>query len=135
MADVKPELLALAVCETVIEDKDTRNKSIINIFNELHATQFPVRIDQLTVFAALSNVHGEVQVKFRLTRASDNRELFFAEGKVSSEDPLQVQDIVFRLHGFVIESPGLYLVEIYGAGDLLAARKLQVSALRIEKSS
>jgi mRNA interferase RelE/StbE len=58
MPNIKPEFLSLAICETVIEDKRTGNKTVVNIFDRISAPRFPLLFPRLTVFAALSGLHG-----------------------------------------------------------------------------
>ena len=126
MAAMVPEFLALTICETVIEDKATGNRSVINIFNRIHAIRFPAVHPKLTIFGTLSGLHGQVAIRIRLSRMSDDRELFSAEGQMTAADPLQAADLVFNLIGIQFQSEGTYAVELFGNGTLLATRKFQV---------
>ena len=127
MPNIKPEFLSLAICETVIEDKRTGNKSVINIFDQISVPRFPYLFPRLTVFAALSGLHGDVQLRVRLVRLEDDRDVVSGEGMVhATADPLRVVDLVFALQNVPLEKAGAYAVELYGAGELLARRRFQV---------
>ena len=49
-----PTVLALMVCGSVIEDKATGNKSLVNTFNAIAAPRFPTRHARMFVFVQLT---------------------------------------------------------------------------------
>ena len=54
-----PKHLAMLLCDYLILDAETRNKSLIGIFHRIQALKFPVRHDRMHVFVALTDGHGE----------------------------------------------------------------------------
>ena len=68
MAAPLPQCLAIIVCEGVIEDLRSRNKTIVNTFNRIFSAAFPVSQDRLTVFVSLTNGHGEQDLEIRFVR-------------------------------------------------------------------
>ena len=55
----QPKYLAMLLCDYLVMDAETRNKSLIGIFNRVNASRFPVRHDRMHVFIALTNGHGD----------------------------------------------------------------------------
>jgi hypothetical protein len=114
----------------VIEDKATHNKSLIGIFNRVHAAQFPCHHPRMVIFITLTDGRGETPVEVFLERASDHKEIFRAQGKVAFQEPNHLLDLVFDLRGILFDEPGTYFAGIRtAAGRVLGERKFQVAAM------
>ena len=55
----EPEMLALLICEGVIEDSRSKNKTIVSTFNRITSSKFPARHDRLAPFLSMTEGHGE----------------------------------------------------------------------------
>jgi hypothetical protein len=127
---VHPECLALVVCETVIEDFRSRNKSLINMFNGILAPQTPVRHDRMCAFAAFTGGRGTVPISLRLVRdAAWDEDLMRLGGQVDfpPNDPNAVVDLVFEIRGFVFPEFGAYTFQLLAEEHILAMRRFNVS--------
>jgi hypothetical protein len=120
-----PVCVAVVICNEVIEDKRTNNKSLIGIFNAVSAPQLPVTHPRMNVMCSLTNAAGEMPITL-VMRAPSGREVMKVEGSVNIQDPLAVIDLVFELNGVPIEELGTYMVDILSRSHYLGGRRFQV---------
>ncbi len=125
----KPKCLAMLLCDYVILDAETKNKSLIGIFNTINASKFPVRHDRMHIFISLTNGHGDYAAGLKL-RNSRGEEVLSLDGKVSMKDPLAVAEINFKLRGLVVPEPGRYFVEFLCDGEVLIDRHFDAMKLQ-----
>ncbi len=122
MSKPTPKYLAMLICDYVIRDADTQNKSVIGVFNSLFAQKFPVRHDRMHVFVSLTDGHGDYKATLRIRRA-DGDTIFSQEGKLGMKDPLAVADLNFQIRGLVIPEAGRYFVEFLCDDELIVDRR------------
>jgi len=120
---------ALVICDLIIDDINTRKKSLVGIFSVIRAKSFPVQHPAMTVFASLTNGNGEVPVVLRCVRIADEHEVLSVAGAVRFPDPNQVIDLVFNLNGVPFEQPGLYSFELLSDGNILLEKRFSVIEL------
>jgi Family of unknown function (DUF6941) len=122
-----PVVLALIPCEYVEHDPDTGIHSIRYIFNRIDPPRFPAGPYQFAVYAALSNVHGRIQVTLRLVDADDAEPpLRQAGGPCDSPDgPLAVVFVYFILDGVTVPRPGFYRLQLLCEGACLLERRIE----------
>ncbi|MHC5080710.1 MAG: DUF6941 family protein [Planctomycetota bacterium] len=122
-----PSCLAIVLCDYVIEDKATNNKSLIGLFNRINATHFPCQHPRMVIFVTLTDGRGKTELEVFLEHGETRKEIFKAGGKVDFKDPNHVIDIVFDLRGVTFEAPGPFFVGIRSkAGRLLGERVFHV---------
>jgi len=129
MPGIKPECLALIVCEGVVEDARTHNKCILNTFNSISADDFPSRHDRLAVFMSFTDGRGEMEldVKLILHDGDDEKVVVGARGPlVFPENPLDVVEMTLDLRGIVLPKPGNYALQILADGTLIRQRRIIV---------
>lgn len=132
---VQPNCVSLIICETVIEDARSRNKSLINMFNGILAPRLPARHDRLCAFAAITGGRGKVNVVLRLCYDKDyEKDLLHLEGEVEfpASDPNAVVDLVFEIRGFVFEQFGNYTFEVVHGQVPLLTRRFTVNQLQTQ---
>jgi len=121
--------LALLLCDTVITDAMTGKKTLVGIFNSIGATKFPHIVPQINVFASLTNLEGETEVKIRLI-AGNNNVVFDLPAKVPFKNPLDAPELVFNLQNLKFPSPGAFELQLLAGGKLAASRLLVVSEIK-----
>jgi len=130
---VPAECLAIILCESVVEDVRTHNKSIQNAYNTIWSGKFPTRHDRFTVFVSLTGIHGEQQLLVRVARITEREPegdpLFDLEGKVASPDPRDVVDVTLDMRGIVIPVAGNYEIRVHVGGSQVGARRFMVKAI------
>lgn len=113
----------------MIEDKGTGKTSLIGIFNGITTGTFPVQINEICVYAALTNGHGLAQMELRCARVNDDLQTFHTYGHISFRDPNTVVELVFRLRGVPFPAPGLYAFELLCEGQPLLEKRFNVMQL------
>jgi len=122
-----PTLVALLICDQVIDDRLTNKKSAIGLFNAILVPRFPTVIQQMTVMASLTEIQGRAPLELRLVRDADNEPLFGTKGHVDAPNPLATIDLVFTMHGIRIEAAGQYAFELLCGGEPLGRRRFLVT--------
>ncbi|MCX7886743.1 MAG: hypothetical protein N3B01_05740 [Verrucomicrobiae bacterium] len=122
-----PSGLAIVVCDHIIEDKLTNKKSLIGIFNNIHATSFPCRHPQLSVFVSLTEGFGQYNARLRIVNEETSEVVTDVRGPIQFPDVNAVVELVFNLVGLVFPSPGLYSIEFYCDEVPVLERRFHVS--------
>lgn len=107
----RPLGVAIIVCDMVITEQGTGNKSLISIFNTIKSLQFPFQKENLSIYVALTNGYGEQKIEIRLMK--DSERMFAAEGGIKFANPNEVVELIFNLRGMVFATPGLHVFEIF----------------------
>src|SRR6266478_2358632 len=96
-------------------------------YSVIFANDFPVVHHLLVVYLAITNGHGRSPIKVRLVDVDESREpIFEIESVIEFSDPLQVLETVFAARGVRFPEPGEYRLQVFGAGQFLRERRLQV---------
>lgn len=125
--------VALIICDLVIEDVRTHNKTVVGMFNQVGALSFPCIQPRLTILAALTEGRTATSVKLRLNRVENERPLLEVTGSVEFKDPLRVTDFIYELRNVVFPEPGLYAVSIHEGECMLRERRFLVQELQPDK--
>ena len=120
----KPIGLAMIICDKVITEAGTNNKTIISTFNNINAKAFPCIHSRISVFVALTNTTGEKQIELVLKK--DERSIIKMGGKANFPDPSHVLEIVFNLRNCVFPEQGKYGFEVYADGEYIFERQFNV---------
>jgi hypothetical protein len=121
-----PVGLAMIICDQIIEDVQTRKKSLIGIFNQIGSTVFPCRHPQLSVFVALTEGRGQATAKLRIANEQTTTPVAEINGQIQFPDIHTVVELNFNLVGLVFPEPGLYSIEFYCDDILLLERRFHV---------
>lgn len=126
MPALPPKCLSLVICESVVEDIKTRMKSVFNIFNNVDASEFPVEVHPICVFASITDGHGHVEITLRVMKNDDQTEIAREVQEHDFGSPLEVIDIVATLKDVSIPEPGTYFVQVLANKTLVAERRFHV---------
>ena len=129
MPMVKPIILALVLCDSIIREAGTNKLSLIGTFNGLFSQNFPCTHPSLSVYVAITEVHGRVPCELRMTSLTDNQIIFKLPGLIEFSGPTNVAELVFQLQQLQFAHPGMYAIEFMAEGELLASRRLSVQKL------
>lgn len=125
----KPLCIALLVCESVIQNSRTQNKSFIEAFNTMGAAAVPVNANRLMVVLTLTNVTGHG--KFRLIiNTPSGPELVRMECELTKGNPLEHYDWLFDLSGILLPEFGTYQINVHFEDEVLAGRPFTLAQMK-----
>ena len=104
--------LSLVMCDTIIEDKHTGKKTLVGLFDRIHARRFPCVHPLMCVFVSLTGARGHFPCEVVCRHQDSHTVAFAAKGEVTIRDPRQVVDLVFRLSGVTFTKPDMYWLNL-----------------------
>lgn len=120
-----PACIAIVVCNEIIEDRWTNNKTLVSLFSSITAVELPAQHARMFIMASLTDGRGDWPVVVRI-ESPGGEELFKAEGSIQFEDPLAVHDLVIEVRGLPLPETGEYHVGLLCGGRLLGSRRFSV---------
>ncbi len=120
------ECLAIDLCELIIDDIHSRNKSLIHMFTRIVAPALPVRFYRFCVYVALTDGRGEQEARLEIVRPSQTP-LLEMRGAVKFPDPTQVVELVFEFHDLIFPEEGKYAVNCYVGDSAIISRPFHLS--------
>ena len=126
MGSELPRCVALLLCDYVLEDKRTGNKSFIGAFNSIRGSKAPMRHDKMFVVVSLTNVLEPCPITVRIVQP-EGSPLLEMKGEIRADSPLQVLDMILEFRGIVFPSVGQHSVEVTCESELLAMRQFEVT--------
>lgn len=105
-----PRCIAMIVCNEVIEDKRTNNKTLVGLFNRITAPRLPTVHPRMFIFISITDFSGTAPIAVRIS--SPSKEVMTLNGELKCEDTAAVADIVLELQAFPLEESGRYRIEL-----------------------
>jgi hypothetical protein len=124
----QPICIAVIICNEIIEDKRTNNKTLVSLFNGIGVAQLPTVHARMFLMASLTNGSGRYGLSFRIKSPTD-REIARFDGEAVFNDPLMVVDIVVEIQGLQIDEEGTYFVDVLSGDHPLGHRRFSVYKL------
>jgi hypothetical protein len=121
----RPICVALVICDVVIEDNRTGNKTLVGLFNNILAPQMPALHPRMFLMASLTDGRGTWPFTFRIT-APSGRELLRMQEVTRFVDPLAVHDVIVELRNLPLEEMGVYFVDLLLSDSPVANRRFTV---------
>lgn len=125
----KPLCVALIICNEVIEDKRSGNKTLVGLFNGIMTAQVPATHPRMFVMASLTSGTGEWPFSFHI-QSPGGREIFRMQDTARFTDPLVSHDLVVELRNLPLEEEGVYFVDLLLGGEPIANRRFTVQVLQ-----
>lgn len=124
MAHQTPLSLPLVLCEGIYQDSLSRKLSLLGVFNEIVADEFPTPLE-CYLYTATSDGAGDCSFAVRLVDDDSNEVLELAASKAHFDNPLATVEVVYHVET-EIPTPGVYFIELLADGEVLASRRLVV---------
>ncbi len=106
-----PMGLALLVCDTIIQEKQTNKRSLIGLFDRLYTKNLPCVHPSLSIFVSLTSGRGNYDCEVVCRHQETDTNAIAVKGKVAFRDPMQVVDLVFNVQGVCFRNTGEYWLE------------------------
>ena len=126
-----PICLAIVICEGVITDEQSKNKTIVNTFNQIHCVKLPCFHDRLTLFITLTGIRRKTILKAELTKNGSSDQpadtpIFSVQGEIECDDPLNNIDFIFNFRNVPFTEPGQYSITIFADDTIVNRRQLSI---------
>jgi hypothetical protein len=127
----KPILSAMLVCDSVITEAGTNKKSLIGVFENINAHEFPVTHHLLAVYVKLTEAHGKYRFRLELVDLKGNTIIGKMEipRDIDIESPLESHELVFNLPGLKFEHPGKYEFRILANNNMFGQKTFLVKEI------
>lgn len=125
MAQETPRLLAMILCERVITDAVSQNKSLIDIFDGISTGQLPTLL-VMNLVLTFTNVWGESTVDVLFNDPNGNTMLQFT-GKLEGTDPFKCHDMIYQVNGLPCTQAGIHSVEVLVDGVFNGMRQFCIT--------
>lgn len=123
---LRPELIAIVICDETIRDEATKKHTLVGLFNRITAKQFPCVHARLHVFVSLTNGHGKASGELRLVLRETNEPVLQLSVKIAFPTPLDVVEMDFDIYNLALPKPGRYSFDFLCNGELVGSRPFQV---------
>ncbi len=135
MADKpRPKALAFIICDTVIDDKATNKKSLIGLFSDIYANNFPCSQPIVTVFLSLTEGHGDYECSLSCVKDDKSQNnIVQLSGTLRFNNPLSVVEAKFEIRGMLLPEPGIYRFDFLCGDVPVVSRKFKV--IKLERKS
>ena len=121
----EPVFVALLLADRVITE-DNQKKVIIGTFTQFTVRQVPAGLPPWFIYAALTNVAGELPFSLNLVFDKSQQVIFSAGGTLTVDDPRRVVELVIPVPNVVFPEAGTYVVSFHVGGDQIGSRILDV---------
>jgi hypothetical protein len=129
----RPICVSVIVCNEIIEDKRTNNKTLVSLFNTIMLPQAPGSHPRMFVMASLTDGRGHWPISF-VIRAPSGAEVMRFNAEAQFHDPLAVTDISVEIQGLVFPEAGVYFVDVMAGASLLGHRRIMVNVAQPQPS-
>lgn len=127
-----PKANAMLICDYVITEQGTNKKSLIGIFENIGAVQFPVVHPALSVYIKLTEAQGEYRFRLELVDLKTETSLAKCDlpNTIRIADPLIAHELVFNLRGLKFAHAGEYEFRIFANDRIFGQKVFLVSELQ-----
>lgn len=127
-----PTLLALLLCDTVIQDAQTTKKSLIGIFTQLNALSFPTVVNA-SIFARLTDAEGKYWFRIEFVNLDQDKTIVsLPTDELQAADQLGFVELVIHVQGLPIPSAGKYEFQLWGNNVYLGRSTMQAAQVKVE---
>jgi len=117
-----PKVLAINICDQIIQDAKTHKRSLIGLFNRIKAQRFPIRHGLLHVYVVLTDGHGSYTGELRFVNLSNDQMIAKMTGPFIFKNPLQVIEMNIEIRNLEFGSEGKYSVQFCCNGQEVGNR-------------
>lgn len=121
-----PALNAMLVCDLVIREEVTGKTSLIGIFENVSAHQFPAQCGFLSVYVKLGDAQGEYGIRLELVQLEDLRVIGRGQFRATFGDRMIPAELIFQIGNLVFEGRGHYEFRLYANDRWVGSKSLNV---------
>ena len=127
-----PKANAMLICDYVITERTTNKKSLIGVFENIGAMQFPCTHFQLSVYIKLTEAQG--QYRFHLELVDLKTDTLIGKSEmpetIQIPNPLATHELVFNLRGLRFPHAGEYEFRIFSNSCIFGQKTFIVNEIK-----
>ena len=133
-SQVVPYMMAALVCDTVATDPNTGKKSLLGIFDRIHAVEFPTR-RAVTLYFRIGDAEGRYRMSVKFVSLKDGTVIYDTDAEITIPDRLVTNELEVLISPLEIPEPGKYELQLWansayvGATSVVASTMTQQSPL------
>jgi hypothetical protein len=113
----RPNAVGLLLCQQVIIEEKTRNRTLVNNFSRLEVKDFPASVPPFSVIATLTDGIGDMTLSLVVTRLDTLEEVYNRDVRTRFDNPLQELRLQFRVTQCTFPVPGRYQFALLADGE------------------
>ena len=122
--------LSCVLCELVIQDHASRNKSLIHMFNQILVAGLPTRMHRLCVLVSITDGRGANQGRLEFCDP-DGDVLVRGLSQVVFTDPTLVFDLCYEFRDVIFRKEGRHTVSFWLGEELVIMRPFTVQVHKV----
>lgn len=130
MSEISPTVRHLIVCEDVqVDPENPRRITLVGLIGSLRAlgpTPYPLLRTEFCVYLQMTECRGPAEGRIELQHADSGEVIYRSTTRMMplGDDPLEVVGVTFRIRNCLFQTPGLYWVQFWYNGRILAQEPL-----------
>ena len=126
-----PKANAMLICDYVITERGTNKKSLIGVFENIGAVQFPCTHFQLSVYIKLTDAQGHYRFRLELIDLKNDTVIAKSEmpEAIQIPNPLITHELVFNLRGLQFPHAGEYEFRIFSNDRIFGQKSFVVNEI------
>ena len=112
------------ICDTAAVDPATGKKSLIGIFDNVHATQFPTE-RPMSLYFKVADAEGFYRFEVRYVRSDTGDILAGADGELIANDRLSATDMYLQFPPLTMPEEGRYEFQIWANSMFLGSTSMR----------
>jgi hypothetical protein len=124
----RPNAVGLMLCQQVIIEEKTRNRTLVNNFSRLEVKNFPASVPPFSVVSTLTDGMGEMTLTLVVARLDTLEEVYTQAVRTRFDNPLQELRLQFRVTHCSFPVPGRYQFALLADGEDVTACVLTIIA-------
>lgn len=127
-----PKANAMLICDYVITERGTNKKSLIGVFENIGAVQFPCTHFQLSVYIKLTDAQGLYRFRLELVELKTDTLIGKSEmpDTIQIPNPLITHELVFNLRGLKFPRAGDYEFRIFANDRIFGQKSFIVNEIK-----
>jgi len=121
----QPTCVAVLLCEMILEDRRSNNRSYINAFNAIYAPGMPATHGRLCVLVSMTDVVGEHTVNVQIRNPS-NVIMVNLPLPIQGADPILTFDHVVEILNVQFTEYGAHFVDVLCDGRHVGSRRFSI---------
>ncbi len=121
-----PACNAMLICDQAVQEGATGKTSLVGVFENVSAHQYPAHCGLFTVYAKLTDAQGEYRIRLELISLGDFTVIGQKEFRATIGDRMVPAELVFQIGGLVFEKPGRYEFRLYANERWVGSKSLSL---------